>query len=108
MSKRIGGFSIKELDLETMKKLSNATIEDVVGKIKELPVYDSYVASVKDGEEDSNMTLQAMTMLFATMLDSELSFMVHSVATDLLFAMIDQKLRHEILEGETNGKSDEE
>ena len=99
---------MKELDLETIRKLSNATMEDVVGKIKELPVYDHYAASVKDGEEDSNRMLQTITMLFATTLDRDLSFMVHSVATDLLFAMIDQKLRYEILEGETNGKSDKE
>ena len=99
---------MKELDLETMKKLSNATIEDVVGEIKGLATYGFYVAAVKDGEEDTSKILQTMTMLFATTLDSELRFMVHSVATDLLFAMIDQKLRHEILEGETNGKGDKE
>lgn len=99
---------MKELDLETMRKLSNATMEDVADKIKGLTIYDFYVAAVKDGEEDTSEILQAMTMLFATALDRELNFMIHSVATDLLFAMIDQKLRHEILEGETNGKSDKE
>lgn len=99
---------MKELDLETMKKLSNATIEDVVGKIKGLATYGFYVAAVKDGEEDTHKILQAMTLLFAATLDSELRFMVRSVAIDLLFAMIDQKLRYEILEGETNGKSDKE
>ena len=99
---------MKELDLETKGKLSNATMEDIVDKIKELPVYGIYVAGVKDGTVDSNKILQAMTMLFATTSNSELDFMIYSVATDLLFAMIDQKLRHEILEGETNGKSDKE
>lgn len=97
---------MKELDLETMRKLSNATIEDVVGKIKGLATYGFYVAAVKDGEEDTHKTLQAMTMLFATTLDSELRFMVYSVATDLLFAMIDQKLQSEILGGEANGEGD--
>ena len=79
------------------KAIKEGNIETLIQKIKDMPVYDLYEKAVKDDTEHTEKLLQMTTMLFA-LIDKEMSAMMTSVSLDLLFAMIDQKLKHEILD----------
>ncbi len=85
----------------SMEEFKNATegksIEDFVQKVKEMPIYGVYEKAVKDKEKDDTEKLLQMSLMLFSMADNELSAMMMSVSTELLFAMVDQRLRNEIL-----------
>lgn len=80
------------------------TIEDFVQKVKEMPIYGVYEQEVKNKEKDNTAKFLQMSVMLFSMGDKELSMLMTSVSLDLLFAMVDQKLRNEILSesGEQN------
>lgn len=84
------------MDIEKAKIICNSTLDDFIKAVKELPLYEVYADSVKDGMKDSAIPLQAAASLHA-MCDKEFSLMLTSVSHDLLFSIVDQKLRAEIL-----------
>lgn len=80
------------------ENVAGKTLEDVIEKIKKPPFYQMYGKRVK--EEDSEETykfLETMAMLCA-LTDDGLLAMINSVSMDLMFSMIDMRLRAEILE----------
>ena len=87
------------LGSEEIKRACSATLDDFVNKVKGLPTYGIYVDSVKNGMQHTNKGLQLSAMT-VSMIDDEFGLMMNSVAMDLLFSMIDQRLRYEILEEE--------
>ena len=93
------GENEKMLSEVEKERACRATLDDFIEKVKDMPVYPTYVRAVKSNEEHAHKILQALVMLIGTA-DEEFSFMMNSVATDLLFVMIDQKLRNEILQEE--------
>ena len=89
----MGNLNREEFD----NAIKGKTIEDFVQKVKELPVYDIYQKAAKDKEKDETARLLQMSVMIFSMADSELSAMMTSVALDLLFETVDQRLRNEIL-----------
>lgn len=89
----MGNLNREEFD----NAIKGKTIEDFVQKVKELPVYDIYEKAAKDKEKDKTARLLQMSVMIFSMADSELSAMMTSVALDLLFETVDQRLRNEIL-----------
>ena len=77
------------------------SVEDFTQKVKKLPVYSTYKKEVEMGKSDTEKKLQALVMLLS-LADEELSALMTSVAFDLLFAMVDARLRNEILKSEDN------
>lgn len=77
--------------------VENGSIETVVEKVKELPVYQMFKSSVADGKssEDTEKLLTMVTMLLAIG-DDELSFLMTSVANNMLFSAINMRLRGEL------------
>ena len=75
--------------------ITNGNIETIIQKIKGMPTYEIYESAVKK-EKESAKILQMFTLMHS-MSDEELSVMMMSVSFDFMFAMIDQKLRNEIL-----------
>lgn len=65
-------------------------------------MFDHYKQRVKDGTEQTSIMLQALTII-NLFTDEEIRIMVQKLSSDFLFAMIDQKLRMEILEEDKNG-----
>ena len=88
-----------DLGGQEIKRACSATLDDFVNKVKGMPIYRAYVDSVKDGMSNTNKGLQLSVMMYSTF-DNEFSLTMTSVAMDLLFSMIDQRLRYEILEEE--------
>ena len=82
-----------------MKNNNKTTIEDLIKEIKKISSYKVYESMVKDEKEDTCILLQMTTML-DSLSNKELSQLMTSVAMDILFAIVDQKLRAEILESE--------
>lgn len=89
---------MKKMNYEDFKEnVAGKTLEDVIEKIKKLPVYQMYEKRVKEEDcEETYNFLETMTMLCALM-DDEFLAMIHSVSMDLMFSMIDMRLRAEIL-----------
>lgn len=92
------------LSKEEQKRACEATLDDLVEKIKGVKSYDYYVMAVKGNMGRTDKTLQLVTMMNG-LVDEEFGLMLISVSMDLLFAMVDQRLRHEILGGA--GKNEE-
>lgn len=89
-----------DLEQEEMMNAVKATMDDFINKLKQMPFYDVYEHMVKKKEDDTtHKFLQMLTMLHS-MGDNKFLTMMTSVAQDLLFKTIDQKLRNEILEME--------
>lgn len=87
-----------------MERAINCSVDDFVDKIKELPFYKTYVSSVKKNSVHTSKLLQAVTMSYA-LLDDEVGLMMKAIFLSLLFTIVDQKLRNEILEdGESEVK----
>ena len=93
------GENEKMLSEVEKERACRATLDDFIERVKQTPVYPTYVRAVKSNEEHALKMFQSLVMLLGTV-DEELSLMMSSVAVDLLFAMIDQKLRNEILQEE--------
>lgn len=91
-------------DFETYEKATEGkSIEDFVQKIKELPIYSIYEKAVRDKEKADTAKLLQMSVILIGMADKELSMLITSLSIKLLFAMVDARLRNEILnESEDN------
>ncbi len=90
---------MKKMNYEDFKEnVAGKTLEDVIEKIKTLPVYQLYEKRVKEEDcEETYKFLETMAMLCA-LTDDGLLAMMNSVSMDLMFSMIDMRLRAEILE----------
>lgn len=75
----------------------NITIDDLVEKIKSFPAYFLYEEQLEDDSDESKDFLKVMTMIFA-MKDKDLQYALIKVSHDLLFGIIDQKLKTELKE----------
>lgn len=85
-------------DLEKMREAAKeGNLEIFIQKIKKLPIYRAYEHAVKKMEDDNTAKFLQMSVMLVTMGNDELSMLMTSVSLDLLFAMVDQKLRNEIL-----------
>lgn len=84
-------------NFETMEKMANCTLEDFIGELKNLPSYSLYEKEIKSGKPNTHRLLQMSAMLHA-LVNEELHMMMTTVSLDLMFAMIDQRLRNEIIE----------
>ena len=96
---------MSKMNVEEFKAATEGQgMDDVIAVIKETPLYEAYQSSVKTGTEDTSKMLEMITML-QTVTNERFQAMMTNVAIELLFAMIDQKLRTEILEqaGEKEG-----
>lgn len=83
---------------EFMEVTQGKTIDDVVAEVKKLKFYESYKERVKENKGD--MRFLGAMILLETMKDEKLDALTHNVAYELLFSIVDQKLRAEILESE--------
>lgn len=85
-------------DFEKFKNaIEGKTIEDFIQKVKKMPFYGTYEHAVRDkSEEDTANLLGILLMLFAVR-DEELSALMTHVSMDILFALVNQRLRNEIL-----------
>lgn len=88
-------------DFETMEKMENCTLDDFIGELRKLPSYSIYEREIKSRKSNTHKLLQMSAMLHA-LVNEELYMMMQSVSLDLMFAMIDQRLRNEILESGGN------
>lgn len=94
-------------DFEKMKEVvKEGNLETFIQKVKELPLYGAYEMAVKKKEDRNTAQFLQMSVMLMTMGNDELSMLMTSVSLDLLFAMVDQKLRNEILESEEENESD--
>lgn len=93
-------------NLEKMKKVvKEGSIETFIQKIKELPIYSAYEYAVNAKKGDDTSKLLQMSAMISAMGDAEFSMLMSSVSLDLLFVMVDQRLRNEIL-GEERKETD--
>lgn len=92
---------MRKMNYEDFKEnVAGKTLEDVIEKIKTLPIYQTYAERVKKEDcEETYKYLETMTML-CSLMDDGFSAMMHSVSMDLMFSMIDMRLRAEILQEE--------
>lgn len=96
-------------DFELFKEATEGkTLDDLVKKIKELPLYEIYKHGVEENATETADLLEGLTLLFA-LSNQRLSALITYVSTNLLFSIIDQRLKHEILnerEENSNEKSE--
>ncbi len=91
---------------ENIIKAMECTMEDFLQKIKSEPIFQIYEKAVLKNENDTNKLLQGAVGLLC-LADRELNMMSIHLGADLLFSIVDQRLRNEIMEKEcTNGKTD--
>lgn len=91
---------------ENIKQAMRCTMEDFLQKIKGEPMFQVYKQAVLSSETDTDKLLQA-TVGLLSLTDRELGMMSAHLSSDLLFSIVDQRLRNEIMEKEcTNGKTD--
>lgn len=81
---------------ENDKKAINMSIEEFAEKVKETLGFETYKRAVLKGEEKTAVILQMTSMLHG-MMDKEFDLAMMSVAHNLLFGMLDQRFRNEIL-----------
>lgn len=89
---------MKRFDEErAMEIIKNGSIETVMEKVKETPVYGMFKSSVRGGKssDETEKLLMMMTMLLA-MGDEELSLLMASVANNMLFSALNMRLRSEL------------
>lgn len=93
--------------MNDFEKFESATkgksIEDFVQKVKEMPIYGVYERAVKNKEKDNTTQLLQILVMLVSVGDEELYMLMTNLSLDLLFAMVDQRLRNEIL-----GESEDE
>lgn len=85
-------------DFELFKEATEGkTLDDLVQNIKELPLYEIYKHGVEENvTAETAELLEGTTLLFA--LNSErLSALITHISMKLLFSVIDQRLKYEIL-----------
>lgn len=83
---------------EIIKIGRNATLEKVEEIVKNSIGFEVYVDEVKAGKTETNKNLQIVYMLNA-LTNQDALMTVQTVATHMLFAMLDTKFRNEILGG---------
>lgn len=83
---------------EFMDTTQGKTVDDVVAEVKKMKFYELYVERLKENKGD--MRLLGSMIFLETMKNKKLDALTHNVAYELLFSIIDQKLRTEILESE--------
>lgn len=87
---------------KAMEVVENANLETFIEKVKQLPAYSAYEHIVKEKKDGNTTRFLQMSVMLMAMRNDELSMMMHSVSLDLLFAMVDQKLKNDILNEENN------
>ena len=93
-------------DFELFKEATEGkTLDDLVKKIKKLPLYEIYKHKVEENATETADLLESLTLL-SSLSDQRLSALVTCVSMKLLFSVIDQKLKNEIL-NESEGNNDE-
>lgn len=94
--------------LEKMKEIAKeGNLDTFIQKVKELPVYGAYKMAVKEKAGGNTDRLLQMSVMLMAMGNDELSMLMSSVSLDLLFSLVDQKLRNEILESEGEHEGDD-
>ena len=93
-------------DFELFREATEGkTLDDLVKKIKKLPLYEIYKHSVEKNVNETAGLLESLTLL-SSLSDQRLSALITHVSMKLLFSVIDQKLKYEIL-NESEGNNDE-
>ena len=83
---------------EYTETIEGKTIDDVITEVKKLKFYEIYKQRLEANKGDVNLL---GSMLFLESIKNErFDAVLHKVAYELLFAIVDQKLRAEILESE--------
>ena len=87
-----------ELTIAEFKEaIQGKGLDDVAKDIRNAIGFDMYRESVIKGKTDTNKQLQLLGMLHG-FVDDKFHAMVSSVSLDTMFALLDQKLRAEILQ----------
>ena len=89
---------------QSHKSVINDGVEGVVTYIKSNGYYEFYKKLVIDGEENTHNFLNRIT-LAKTVSDKYASLLIANTAFDILFSIVDQRLRSEIL-GENKSEAD--
>lgn len=92
-------------DFDFKEATEGKTLDDLVQKIKELPLYGIYKRYVEVNSAKNSNLLQGLVLLYA-LSDKTLSALIMEISNNLLFSIIDQRLKYEIL-NESEGNNDE-
>ena len=90
---------------EYFNAVAGKTIEDVAEEIKTLPFYSSYKKDVLAGDTEETNKLLEIASLIHGKTDAKFDAMIKFVSIQFMFAMIDMRLRAEILE-ESEGENE--
>lgn len=87
---------------EYVGAVAGKSIEDVAEEIKKLPFYQRYKKNVLagDAEEEETSKLLEISSLIHGKTDAKFDAMIKFVSIQVMFAMIDMRLRAEILQEE--------
>lgn len=94
-----------DFNLEEMKMALEATLDDFVQKIKEGAGYIVFEQAVRKQPDKDHEKLLQLSAAMDSLTDRNFSLMMESVSHDLLFSVVAQKLKNEILEGTEDGNA---
>lgn len=88
-----------KIKMGMLDSVFQCSIDDFITKIKDSTFFRTYEAYVMEQKGNSNELLGYILSTMSNM-DKEIGMIFVNLATDIFVGILDQKLRHEILNGE--------